>query len=402
MADYVFFSVAFSFADTGTVMPSFVGMMTDSKPIIGLVGTIFAGAWLIPQLGAATVLNRQQRKKPALMAAVYSGRPLFFILAALIWAGLTRHPEVMLTVFFTLIGVFSVLDGIASVAWFDILARAVPVTRRGRLLGVSQLLSGVLGVVIARLVEIILVHPALPFPSNYALLFALAAVAFIPSAVALALLKEPEEELVNQERLSLREQLKELVTLWRGDPTFRQLMASRWLTGLMDLSVSFYVLHAVTLFGISQGRLLAARTVGSIVASLGLGWLSDRRGPLPVIRVGSLTALGSPLLAMGLHLFVSPTLPQAEWIYLAVYFLLGFTLNSRMLGHFNYVLEMAPEGKRPLYIGLSSTLTGVLVPASFLGGVLLQVTSYPVLFGITAACIVGGVVASFKLRRSVE
>jgi MFS family permease len=170
----------------------------------------------------------------------------------------------------------------------------------------------------------------------------------------------------------------------------------------MDLSTTFYVLHAANLFGILQGRLLAARMVGSIVSSLSLGWLSERRGPRPVIWLGSVTALASPLLALLVHLVQPETSFYAGLVYFLVYFLLGVTTSTRMLGNTNYLMELAPEGQRPLYIGLANTLAGLLVPASLLGGFLLRATSYTVLFWVTAACVAGGIVTSLQLRDVVK
>ena len=152
-------------------------------------------------------MSRKPKKKPYLVWAVFVGRQTILLIALAVWFGLTRNPAVMLTVYFTLIGLFSVLDGIASVAWFDMLGRAIPMTRRGRLIGAAQLLSGVLGMAAGRLVEVILAHPALPFPSNYGVLFTIAAVLHTPSAVALALLREPEEDApIKTEKLSLHEE----------------------------------------------------------------------------------------------------------------------------------------------------------------------------------------------------
>jgi hypothetical protein len=102
----------------------------------------------------------------------------------------------------------------------------------------------------------------------------------------------------------------------------------------------------------------------------------------------------SPLLALGIHFaggsFLSRTYPL-------IYFLIGATNSSWMLGALNYVLEIAPKERTPVYVGLYNTLAGVLVPASFLGGVILQVTSYPVLFGVTVAGIAAGLWLSLGL-----
>ena len=54
--DYVFFGVGMAFVSHTTVLPSFVSQLTDSPPVIGLSSTIMTGAWLLPQLIAASYL----------------------------------------------------------------------------------------------------------------------------------------------------------------------------------------------------------------------------------------------------------------------------------------------------------------------------------------------------------
>ncbi|HIP87909.1 MAG TPA: MFS transporter, partial [Anaerolineales bacterium] len=107
---------------------------------------------------------------------------------------------------------------------------------------------------------------------------------------------------------------------------------------------------------------------------------------------GALAGLLVPLLALGFHF--APSLAIA---YPLLYFLQGLYESSWMPGAINYVLEAAPDSRRPLYIGLYNTLAGILVATSFLGGILLQATSFPVLF-VTVAVGTGlGVAVSTRL-----
>jgi len=69
-----------------------------------------------------------------------------------------------------------------------------------------------------------------------------------------------------------------------------------------------------------------------------------------------------------------------------------------MPGFINLVLELAPPEERPTYIALTNTLCGVLLVVPFLGGWLLQATSYPVLFAATVGGVVLGLVLSFRLE----
>ena len=52
---------------------------------------------------------------------------------------------------------------------------------------------------------------------------------------------------------------------------------------------------------------------------------------------------------------------------------------------------------RPAYMGLSNTLSGLLLLMPLIGGWLLERTSYPVVFGLTAAGTLAGALAALRL-----
>lgn len=400
LIDYVFFGIAYSFLNPNTVLPAFARTLTASEPLVGMVSTVMGAGWLLPQFMVGAVIGPKPRKKPYLLRAIYVGRPIYFLLALVIWAGLTRYPDWMLVVFLAGMGLFNVLDGIASVAWFDLMGATIPPTRRGRLIGAAQLIGGLSGIGVGALVGAILSNPMLPYPRNYAVLFALGGLALTPSTIALTLLREPEREQLSASSSptassSLRRQLREV---WGGWPDFRRLVFGRWLIGLFGLALPFYILHATEVVGLPKvvvGWFVSAQMVGGIVASIGLGWLSERWGPRAAIWAGATATLISPLLALLIHLTGSRWLAQT---YPLVYFCYGITNNTWMMGMFNYLLEIAPEDRRPLFVGLYNTLGGLLVPVSFLGGVLLRLTSYPFLFAVTALGVAGGLWMSLGLR----
>ena len=396
LVDFGFFGLAFSFINPNTVLPAFVRTLTNSDPLVGLVATVMNGSWLLPQLGAAALMGDKPRKQPYLLWATYLGRPVYFLLAIVTWFVLPRHPEVMLAVFFVSIATFASLDSIAAVAWFDILARVMPLSKRSRLLGAGQLINGLLGIGSGAAVGIILDSSRLPYPHNYAVLFGITSVLFLPSLVALTVLREPEGN-VQQHHRSWRDFVAQLDAVWRQSPDFRRLVSHRWLVGLLSLSLPFFVLHATEVIGLPEaatGWFVSAQMAGGIVASLAFGWLSEQRGPRIVIRLGSGLVLLVPILALSIHLVHSTTF---SWLYLLVYFLIGTTNASALLGTTNYMLEIAPDEQRPLYVGLYNTLHGLLVPASFVGGLILQITSYPVLFALTAVGVAMGVWLSLGL-----
>ncbi len=394
LVDYVCFGIAFTFINPNSVLPAFVGQLTDSAPVIGLVGTVFSGGWLLPQLAVARLINDKPRKKPYMIAGM-GGRTMLLVVALALWAGLARYPTAILGLFFTCLGLFAATDGVASVAWFDIFARAIPLKGRSRLMGMAQFISGLAGIGVGTLIGLTLDRR--PFPSDYALLFTLAGVALIPSAIAMILIREPppKDTGPRTDDQSKGDWLKLLV----DDPAFRRLTACRLLIGMMGLATPFYVVHAADVLRLPQrivGGFVVAQTAAGMVASAVLGLVSERWGPRYVARIGSAAAAIGPLIALAAHLAGSGGwLAQA---YPSVYVALGVINSAWMLGFFNYLLEIAPEGMRPAYVGLSNTTMGLLTLVPIAGGWLLEATSYTTLFGVTAATVAIGFVLTLGLK----
>jgi len=393
LVDYVSFGVALNFANISSVIPAFVGQLTDSAPVIGLASTVFSGGWLLPQLAVARLISDKPRKKPTLLGGMV-GRVLFWVIALALWAGLDGRPTAMLILFFVCLGIFAACDGASSVAWFEILSRAIPVKRRARLFGTGQFISGLVGIGVGALVGQILNRRS--FPNNYALIFTLTGVAFIPSLVALLLLREPQPEEPNPAtgQQARGNPLQPLL----DDPDFRRLMGCRLLVGMMGLTTSFYVVHAEDVLRLPQsiiGDFVAAQTIGGVVASIVMSLVSERWGPRYVARLGSAMAMAGPLFALAAHLAGGGRLAQA---YPFVYVALGVVNSTWMLGFFNYMLEITPEGMCPAYVGLGNTLMGVQTLVPLAGGWLLEATSYTVLFGITVVLVGAGFLLTLSLR----
>jgi MFS family permease len=377
------------------MLPAFVRQFTRSAPVIGLVSTVFNGGWLLPQMVAARAINDKSRKKPYLMIGI-SGRITFWITALGLWLGLAQRPNEMLLLFFGCLGMFTISDGLASVAWFDMLARAIPLQRRGRLMGIAQVIGGLAGLGAGVAITLILDSPRFPFPANYALIFTLAGLAFIPSAIALALLRETGA--ANTRIKGRKWGQNGWLTPLLQDSVFRRWMASRVLVGMVSLATPFYVVHATDVLSLPEavvGTFVAAQQVAGMASGALLGPISDRWGPATTIRIGSAITVAGPLFALVAHVADGGLLIQA---YPIVYAALGIHYSSSMLGFYNYLLEIAPNDMRPSYIGLGNTIMGVVTLAPTVGGWLLEATSYTVLFGITALLVFLGFLMALRLE----
>lgn len=400
VGDWVAFVTGTAFVSYTSVIPSFVNQLTDFAPLIGLAATIPNGVWLLPQLLAANYVGSRRRKKPWVIILSSMGRPLYLVPAVFILLFGNSHPSALLTIFFLAMGIFFLLDGLCSVAWFDILSNVVPPERRGRFYASAQLLTGLLSLGAGAVVARVLGSSGPPFPHNYGLLFLFCPILLLLSLASFSLVKEPVQE-VQRQREPWRAYLPRLAGLFRTDRQFRLLNLVRLLAALGGLALPFYVVHATDVLGVgneSIGLFVSAQVLGGMIASLAMGYLNERSGSKVVSQLTVVLGLSSPLLALAVHCFPPPP-AMAAYLYALVFVFIGGNYAGYMQGFMNLVLDIAPPDQRPGYVGLYNTLGGTVVTiVPVLGGWLLQSTSYPVLFSAAAAGGFASLVVSLRLR----
>jgi MFS family permease len=197
-----------------------------------------------------------------------------------------------------------------------------------------------------------------------------------------------------------RDYLPKLGSYLRHDRAFGRVTAVRLLAGLHMLAAPFYVLYATQVAGLpeaSVGLFVTAQTIGGAAAGLALGWVAARFGTRRVVQASATLDVIAILLALTLALTGIPD--QFTWVFPIIFALLGMVEAALALGFFNYVLDIAPAAERPVYLGLTNTLVGVLVVVPLIGGWLLEHTSYTTLFAITLIGVAPGALLALSLPK---
>ena len=156
----------------------------------------------------------------------------------------------------------------------------------------------------------------------------------------------------------------------------------------------FYVLYGKNELGMAAeqvGVLVGAQMAGAIVSNLMWAPLSDRVGNRIVCILTAATAAMIPLLAL-----LSSTVGWT--LLIAVFVLIGVSTSGAGIGFTNYLLEIAPEPLRPAYIALRGTLAGSMFVMPILGGLIVDVYSYPAAFVVSLVALLMAVGLSFKLK----
>lgn len=398
LGDSISFGLAITFASTTTVLPDFIRKLTDSQVVVGLFSTVHSGAWLVPQLFFARYLMNKRRKKPFLVLGTAVGRPAYLLYALALALGL-HDARLALVLLFIAQAMFMGCDSLASVAWFDIYAKAIPVNRRGRLIGIGQAVRGVLAFGVGALITLLLSGRGPAFPQNYAAIFGAAGLCLAASFLFITRIREPDEPIEGGQP-AWKDYLPELLRTLRTDHTFRRLVLVRLLAGVDSLALYFYITFArdvLQLAPATVGVYNAVQTLGGILASVGLGIISERWGSRRVIQIATALNVSAPLLGLGLYLAGAPGSPAVAVLYAWAFLVIGIVLSAAMLGWFNFALELAPAGRRPVYMGIFNTSAGLFIVLPTLGGWLQQRTSYGVLFGVTAAVLALAHVLTWRL-----
>jgi MFS family permease len=367
--------------------------------LIGLVGSLWSGGWLLPQIAAAHYLTTVPRKAPVVIGVSWIGRPAYLLLALfLLFAG-AKWPGLTLALLLTAVFVFAASDALVTVAWLDVLAKSIPGNLRGRAIGIGQLLSGLLSLGAGALVSALLAEGGPPFPANYAIIFILAAAAFFASLAAFYFVREPQES-VPAERPHLAHVVPRLVRLLADDARFRRVTIVRLLIGLSAMALPFYAVYSTIERGLPEatiGFFLIAQTVGGVVAGLVLGPLADRKGAHRVVQVMGLCQFLAPILALVASRMVGASAEALTAMFALVFLLLGIGEGTTMLGVINYVLEIAPSHDRPSYMGLTNSLAGILILYPIIGGWIVSRWGYEAMFALSAAVILLGALLAFGL-----
>jgi len=395
LLDGTFFWFGASFFNPTTILPLYVRHLTDSRLAIGLLSTITSTGWLLPQLFTAPWVQRLPRKKvvPVKLGLFTERLPVMLMVPAAMLAG--RSPTLALVFFFLAYAWHVIGAGVVAVGWQDMLARIIPVDRRGRFFGMTNFGGTATGVLGAAAASWLLNR--YPFPKGYVLSFAAAALLIFISWVFLSRTREPAQESHEPEdsrHRYWRRLPRMLLGLVRADPNFRRYLLSQIVVTIGRMAVGFLTVYAAQRWRLSDSRaggFTAPMLIGQALSNLLFGVLADRRGHKLVLELSTL----SGVLAVGVAAFA----PAPAWFY-AIFALIGASSAGFILSGIMIIPEFSTSDMRPTYIGVSNTLTGAVAAlAPMLGAWLAGVLGYRGLFAVASLI---GLVGFALLRWSVR
>ena len=389
--DGTFFWLGSNFIAWRTILPLYISNYTDSEFALGLLATIGATGWLLPQLFTSNWVQRLPQKKvvPVRLGLFTERLPVILLVPASSLA--IYSPSLALFLFFVLFAWFMIGAGVVAVGWQDMIAKIFPVNRRGRFFGVTNFSGTATGVLGAAAAAWFLDHYG--FPYNYTICFAFAGLFIFISWLWLSQTREPAQ-VSKQPVVAEVDYLRHLPSIIQEDVNFRRFLISQIVISMGGMAAGFLTVYAVQRWQLPEGQAgiyTVSMLVGQAVGNLIFGPLADRRGHKLVLEFS--TILG--ILSVG----IASIAPSSAW-FLLVFALAGVSNAGVILSGIMIVFEFSPAEIRPTYIGLNNTLVGIAAAlAPLLGAWLASTLGYQALF-IVAFSI--GVVGYILLRWTVR
>jgi MFS family permease len=391
----VLFNLAEALIGGTTVLPIFISNVTTSKVLVGLSGTMGNAGWFMPQLVVANLIQHVNRKKPVYVWAGVVRIVTIWTIAVTVALLAGSRAARFVVIFFVLYSVYCIAAGVAGIPFMDIVAKAVPSRRRGTFFGARLFFGGIASALAGIFVRNVLA--ARSFPDDFTILFVAASAVVTLAILSFSLVREPEIT-IRERRMPFRRFLLKGPFLLKNVRSYRMLLVVRILLGVWGMALPFYILYAREHLGLPAsvvGVFLSIQMVGMIISNLLWGALSNRVGNKIVLELVSAVAVLSPLLTI-LTRFCAPLRGTA--CFGMVFFFLGFALNGIRLGYTNYMLDVSPDAERPTYLGFMNTFLAPVLLLSAVGGYIIQITSYHVLFSIVIAAGIASLVFSLQLE----
>jgi MFS family permease len=371
--------VADELSSAKLVLPWMLGAVGAPAAFAGFLVPVREAGVLLPQMAVAAYVRRMPLRKPVwLLGAGLSGLALFGIAAtALLLDGEAAGWAVI-----GLLVLFSLARGLCSVAAKDVLGKTVSKSRRGRVMGWSAAVGGVLTLALGALLSVRGLESS--GVSLYAGLFATAGLLWLIAVFAFSAIRE-QPGATEGGGNALRVALANL-RLLRDDRPFRLFVFGRVSLLAVALAPPFYVLLAQQMASgdpADLGLLVIASGLAAALSSPFWGALGDRSSR----RVMALAAAGAGLLGLGVATaaYTQQAWMGHGWVHALIFLVLTVMHSGVRLGRKLYLVDMATERTRAAYVAISNSVIGVMMLLGGLVGLLADRIGLVAVIGLLGA-----------------
>lgn len=375
------------------VLPWLMGTIGAPVWMVGLLVPIRESGALLPQIFVAGFIRlKPQRKWVWVTGAALQALAALVLSALALWGSGSLGGSLVLLVLVML----SLARGLSSIATKDVMGKTISKRRRGTLMGWSGSIAGAATLVAG---AVLMLLGGSQGGGTLAVLLGVAALGWAINGICAARVEEAPGAVEGGE--NAWNSIKRGLSLLKEDRTFLHFNLSRALLLSSALALPYLALLGQQQSGAelsSLGLLVVVSGVAAMIASPVWGKRADQSSRR-VMRDAAIGTTVCCLLGAGIA-WLPAVLSERIWPYALVYAALVIVHHGVRLGRKTYLVDMANQDNRALYVALSNTLTGMLMLlVGGLVGLLAQWLGTSALLLVLSATALAAVVSALRLPK---
>lgn len=371
----------FRLINAPTFLPAYLHMISGSNTIVGLgLALQQVGSVISPIFGATQIEHRSK----VMPAAVWMGGLARVQIVGMALAGWFLKDQSLVVTMMILMFLFGLFMGTQRVVFGLLMAKVIPLSRRGRLQAWRNTTGGLIAAALAWAAGKYLIEGNV-FGNGYATTFALAAFLTSLGLWALQLLLREFEPPNLPAQARFRDRVKDFPALIMSDKGYAWFLVVQMVATASRIATPFYIIFVsstMKLDGMTLGLLSLAFLGADTLSNLVWGYLGDKTGFKLVLTVSLFAwAMATTLLMLN----------HAPWAVFLAFFGLGAAQSGYMMAAQTMILEFGSRAEMPMRIAISSTAEGIMASLGPLaGGFIADHYGFNVVFGASIGFLVLG------------
>ncbi|HSV03452.1 MAG TPA: MFS transporter [Phenylobacterium sp.] len=369
----------FRLVNTPTFLPTYLHQVSGSNAIVGLGLALQQVGGIISPIFGATKVEHRTRVMPA---AIWMGSLARLAVLGMAIAGWMLKGSALVGALLLMMLLFGLFMGAQRVVFSLLIAKVIPISRRGRLQAWRNTTGSAIAAVLAYFAGKYFIGHNL-FGNGYSTSFT---VAFVLTSMGLwciqFLVKEPQPP-TTRARSGFRERFRDLPRLIGQDRSYAFFLLVQMTAVSARIATPFYILyvgqklhlHGAVQMGATLGLLSTAFMLGDMLSNLVWGHVGDRTGFRLVLLLSLIAWVVATVLLMNV---------QVSWLIAAAFFGLGAAQAGYNMSAQTMILEFGSRDDLPMRIAVSATaesITATIGP--LVGGGLADLVGYDAVFGIS-------------------
>jgi MFS family permease len=368
----------FRLVNAPTFLPAYIHQLSGSNTVVGLALALQQLGGVIAPIFAGSQVEHRKKVMPAAMWMGGLGRVAILAMGIVGWV--LKGPALITTLLF-FIAMFGLFMGAQRVVFSLLMAKVIPLSRRGRLQAWRNFTGGLIAAVLAYFAGKYFIGKNL-FGNGYSTTFVFA---FVLTSLGLSalqiLLREPEPP-TTRPQARFRDRLRDFPQLIAQDRGYAFFLVVQMLATSARIATPFYILYVGRQMHLTGGLLgtlstffLGADTLSNLI----WGNLGDRTGFRLVLLISLITWIGATVLLLEVHSLTA---------IFAAFFGLGAAQAGYMMGAQTMILEFGHRDDLPMRIAVSATAESITATAGpLIGGWLADAFGYSIVFGASAGML---------------